>query len=198
MRAFSRVRELPGQWLTALHQFRQGRYCRLGEDSRLLSSSRIRNYRGEPDCIQIANHCRIAGELLTFAHGGRIEIGSFTFVGEGSRLWSAAEIVVGDYVLISHGVNIHDTNAHSISALSRRRHTQMIFGPGHPCELADVKAFRVRIESDAWVGFNATILKGVTVGRGAIVAAASVVTEDVPEYSIVAGNPARVIGVAEQ
>jgi len=49
------------------------------------------------------------------------------------------------------------------------------------------------IEDDAWIGFKATILKGVHIGRGAIVAAGSVVTHDVPAWTIVAGNPARVV-----
>lgn len=51
----------------------------------------------------------------------------------------------------------------------------------------------VRIEDHAWVGFNVIILKGVTIGEGAIVAAGSVVTKDVPAFTVVAGNPARVI-----
>jgi galactoside O-acetyltransferase len=51
----------------------------------------------------------------------------------------------------------------------------------------------VTIESKAWIGFNVIILKGVTIGEGAIVGAGSVVTKDVPPYTIVGGNPARVI-----
>ena len=49
------------------------------------------------------------------------------------------------------------------------------------------------IEDDAWIGMNCIILKGVTVGRGAVVGAGSVVTKDVPPWTLVAGNPARVI-----
>ena len=52
----------------------------------------------------------------------------------------------------------------------------------------------IRISHDCWIAFGATILSGVTIGQGAVVAAAAVVTNDVPPYAIVAGVPARVIG----
>lgn len=51
----------------------------------------------------------------------------------------------------------------------------------------------IRIGDDCWIGYGATILSGVTIGKGTIVAACSVVTKDIPPYSIAAGNPARVI-----
>jgi acetyltransferase-like isoleucine patch superfamily enzyme len=49
------------------------------------------------------------------------------------------------------------------------------------------------IEDKVWIGMDALILKGVTIGEGSVVAARSVVTKDVPPYSLVAGNPARVV-----
>ena len=55
------------------------------------------------------------------------------------------------------------------------------------------RADQVVIEDDAWIGFKSSVLKGVTIGRGAIIAAGSVVTKDVPPFTLVAGNPAKVI-----
>ena len=72
-------------------------------------------------------------------------------------------------------------------------HIEKIFSDGHPEELKDVHSSPVIIENDAWIGFNATILKGVKIGEGAIIGAASVVTKDVAPYTIVAGNPAKLI-----
>lgn len=56
-----------------------------------------------------------------------------------------------------------------------------------------VKTKNITIRDDAWIGMNCIILKGVTIGEGAIVGAGSVVTKDVPAWTLVAGNPARVI-----
>ena len=57
----------------------------------------------------------------------------------------------------------------------------------------DVIRKPIVIKDKAWIGFNSIILKGVTIGEGAIVGAGSVVTKDVPPYTIVAGNPARIV-----
>jgi acetyltransferase-like isoleucine patch superfamily enzyme len=156
----------------------------------------VDNYQSNPEAIVVGDYCHVLGQLLVFAHGGRIQIGDFCFVGEGSRLWSATSIKIGNRVLVSHGVNIHDQDAHSLSAYKRHLHAQQILYSGHPSSVEDVASKPVEINDDAWIGFNSTILKGVTIGRGAIVAAASVVTKDVPEFAIVAGNPARLIGHA--
>jgi maltose O-acetyltransferase len=61
-----------------------------------------------------------------------------------------------------------------------------------------LKEKEVLIMDDAWIGFNATVLRGVTIGRGAVIGACSVVTENVPDYAIVVGNPARIIGYANK
>ena len=63
---------------------------------------------------------------------------------------------------------------------------------GHPSEI-NLNEIQVTIEDDVWIGCQSVILRGITVGRGAIVGAGSIVTKDVPAWTIVAGNPARVI-----
>ena len=59
--------------------------------------------------------------------------------------------------------------------------------------MSHVNSAPIRIEDKVWIGMDALILKGVTIGEGSVVAARSVVTKDVPPYSLVAGNPARVV-----
>ena len=157
----------------------------------------ITNILGDRDAIRIGSNTVVAGQLLTFGHGGRIDIGQWCFVGPGSRIWSAASIRIGDRVLISHGVNIHDNDAHPLDAAERHAQYAGIVTRGHARTGDNVRSAPVVIGDDAWLGFNSIVLKGVTIGPRAIVAAGSVVTDDVPAGCVVAGNPARVVRTAE-
>lgn len=170
--------------------------CVLGSGARLHPPSRIGNSQGKPQAITVGARSEVLGQLVVMGHGGAIHIGESCFVGEGARIWSADSIHIGDRVLISHGVNIHDHNSHSLSAGLRHEHFNQIFSSGHPSSLEDVASEPILIDDDAWIGFNATILKGVTIGRGAVIGAASLVTGDVPAFTVVVGNPARVVGRA--
>jgi maltose O-acetyltransferase len=154
--------------------------------------------QGNAEAILIGSNTHIRGQLVVFPHGGRIQIGNCCFVGEGSRIWSGASVVIGHRVLISHGVNIHDTVSHSFSAVRRHEHFNQIVTTGFPRVLEEVPAQApITIEDDVWLGFSSSVLRGVSIGRGAIVGAASVVTKNVAPFSIVVGNPARVVGEAQ-
>ncbi|MFB6420257.1 MULTISPECIES: acyltransferase [Bradyrhizobium] len=166
--------------------------CRLGAGAVLGADARMRNIYGDTDKIDIGAQSRIFGELMTFAHGGQIRIGEWCYVGEGTRIWSAASIEIGNRVLISHSANVFDSLTHPIGAAARHEQVRQIFTSGHPRELSLDEA-PVRICDDAWVGAGAMVLRGVTVGEGAVVAAGAVVTKDVPAFSIVAGNPAVLV-----
>lgn len=153
----------------------------------------IKNYRGHRDCITIGNRSVINGELILFKHGGNIQIGEDCYVGPGTRIWSAKHISIGNRVLISHNVNIHDCISHPLNAAERHQDFIHIFFKGGFQEKVDLKEEAVVIGDDAWIGFNAIILKGVTIGAGAVIGAGTVVTNDVPANAIVVGNPQRII-----
>jgi acetyltransferase-like isoleucine patch superfamily enzyme len=175
---------------------RKSQHCVLHDGAQLYPQSRV--YNNQPrDHIVIGAHSVVLARLETFGHGGRIDIGQHCFIGENTNIWSASHVTIGSRVLISHGVNIHDTNSHSISASRRHQHFLDIFGEGHPKELPDVPTKPITIEDDAWIGFGATVLKGVTIGRGAVVGACSLVTKDVPPFTVVAGSPAKAIGISQ-
>ena len=161
---------------------------------KILPNATIENLSQCSNLITIKKDSVIRGELLIFAHAGEILIGEECYVGESTRIWSSASINIGNRVYISHNVNIHDTNSHSIDSYIRHQHFLSIMSTGHPKEdIFDIQSSPVIIEDDVWIGFNSTILKGVKIGRGSVIAACSVVTKDVLPNAIVAGNPARPI-----
>jgi acetyltransferase-like isoleucine patch superfamily enzyme len=166
----------------------------LGAGSRILDSGSIYNIRAARAAVRIGEHSLIAGELLTFAHGGQISIGDWCYVGAGSRIWSAASIRIGDRVLISHGVNVHDCDSHPKDPLQRHRHFVEIATTGHPARVDSLASAAIVIEDDVWIGFNAIIMKGVTVGKRSIVAAGTLVTKSVPADTVLIGGSTRQAG----
>lgn len=166
--------------------------CLLGGRARLYASARIRNISGDTARIRIGDNSHVAGELLVFRHGGDISIGAWCYIGYGARLWSAKSIIIGNRVLISHNVNVFDSLTHPLSAADRHLHFRAIVEKGHP-KMVDLGEREIVIDDDVWIGAGAILLRGVRIGKGAVVGAGSVVTHDVAPFSIVAGNPARLI-----
>ncbi len=120
-----------------------------------------------------------SGHRQTLLSGwGRLRIGDRVFVNCGTVVVAVKEIVIGDDVALANEVYIVDSNSHGIE--------------GKPHVEAPV-----RIGSGTWVGNRAMILPGVSLGRRVVVAAGAVVTRDVPDDCLVAGNPARVIRALE-
>ena len=97
--------------------------------------------------------------------------------------------------MISWGVTVVDHNSHALNA--RDRQSDVTAWLDGKKDWSKVMIGPVRILDNAWIGFNAIILKGVTIGRGAVVSAGAVVSQDVPDYAVVAGNPARVLHFTE-
>jgi acetyltransferase-like isoleucine patch superfamily enzyme len=166
--------------------------CVLAKRARLGRSARIRNIVGNREAISVGSGSIVMGELLTFAHGGKIFIGEWCYIGEGSRVWSGSSIIIHDRVLIAHGVNVFDNLIHPLDATERHKQFKQIATVGHPRQI-DLDDRPVVIEEDAWIGAGAIVLRGVTIGKGAIVGAGAVVTKDVPAGCIVAGNPAKIV-----
>ena len=159
-----------------------------------MPTCKIVNHQGNPESIFVSKNCLICGQLAVFHHGGKISVGENSFISEGTRIWSGHSIKIGNRVLISHNVHLLDNNSHSISAMRRHQEFLDVMTLGRPTTNDGISSAEILVEDDVWIGFNSTILKGVTIGRGSIVGANSVITKDVPPYTIVAGNPARVIG----
>lgn len=137
--------------------------------------------------IEIGRDVNFFGQVDIFS--GRIfdhpelRIGNGVNVGHGVTFVVNKEIVVEDGVNISSGVRIMDTDSHPRDAELRIAH--------QPPVQEEVKP--VRIGRYSWIGEHSYILKGVTIGEGAIIGVNSVVVTDIPAYTIAMGNPARVV-----
>lgn len=166
--------------------------ARLLPGARLYGSARIYNMGTRDDEITIGEGSIVRGELLRFAHGGQITIGRSCYIGHGTRIWSGTNVTIGDNVLIAHNVSIFDNLTHPLDWRERREHFKMIASSGHPAEI-DLGDRPVTIGNDAWIGAQSIVLRGVTIGERAVVAAGAVVTQNVPADTIVGGNPAKVI-----
>lgn len=152
---------------------------------------------------------RIQTSLLLNAAKKFLRHGIDVHVGKGSRFWAPGSISLGDhvyigknvliecnanignYVLIANHVALIGRNDHDFGAVGFPvRYSPWVGSRKYPSRFADEK---VDIGDDVWIGFGSIVLTNTTIGRGAIIAAGSVVTKDVPPYAIAAGVPARVV-----
>lgn len=148
--------------------------------------------------IRIGDDNLLTATFVVETSKGKISVGNNTFIG-GGLFVCAEEISIGSDVMFSWGCTVIDTDAHSLHWENRAqdvRDWKKGTDEGKVGKYKDwsrVSSKKTEIKDKAWIGFNVIILKGVTVGEGAVVAAGSVVTKDVAPYTLVAGNPAKFI-----
>ncbi len=142
-------------------------------------------------CIKIGNNCRIHSHLIS-QDDGAITIGDYCHLSYDTVIRAVDSVTIGDCVGISNHVHISDNNNHPTDPAIRRQMFMNGFD-GDAWRWKHADSSPIVIEDNVWIGEYAAILKGVTIGKGSIVASYAVVTKDVPPYSIVAGNPARVV-----
>jgi len=160
--------------------------------TRLISGFQIDNHQSDINKIRIGKMTLINGHLAVFKCGGEISIGDYGYVGKDTRIWSAGKIFIGNRVLISHNVNIIDNNTHPLDPFERHLDYIHIITKGFSDSVL-LNPREIIIEDDVWIGFNSVILKGVKIGKGAIVGAGTFVTKDIPPYAVVVGNPSKII-----
>jgi Acetyltransferase (isoleucine patch superfamily) len=128
-----------------------------------------------------------------------VKIGDRVMINDGTTLYCVNGITIGSDVMISWGCTIIDNNSHSIISSERLKdlaNARKEYEAGTIGENTDwsvVKNAPIVIKDKVWIGFNSIIIKGVTIGEGAVIGAGSVVTKDVPDYAVVGGNPAKVL-----
>lgn len=149
--------------------------------------------------VQIGKDSLVDATLVFETETGRINIGERSVVG-GSTFISRSNITIGNDVTIAAGSFFYDHDSHSVYWEYRQNDNTQ--------EIKDIKEHGdsilnkdwehvctapITIKDKAWIGINTIILKGVTIGEGAVVGAGSVVTKDVPDWCVAAGNPAKVV-----
>jgi acetyltransferase-like isoleucine patch superfamily enzyme len=155
----------------------------IGPRSWLYSSFAFRHCRSRrPRAVRIGHDSGLyVGTYFDLGPAGEAEIGNFCTV-VGAVIRTDRRVVVEDYALISHDVVIADTFA--------------AVPPEDGGDEIGELAVSLRVGRNAWVGTRAVLLGGADLGEGAIVGAGAVVDFPVPEFAVVAGNPARVVGRA--
>ena len=144
--------------------------------------------------IQSKCHLRIVNEGSNITEArcyGNIRLGSFVSIaGPGTVIKSlASSISIGNYSSIGQNVCIIDFN-HCFEKVTSSFINHLIFKDTFKEDI--YSKGEVVIEEDVWIGSNSIVLPGIRIGRGSIIGGGSVVTRDIPQYSIAYGNPAKV------
>lgn len=149
----------------------------------------------------IGNNSIINGNFVFETETGKISIGDRCHIGN-STFISKSKIEIGNDVTIAWGCTIYDHDSHSIywderknDTIQEYKDTLQFNDEIYNKNWSVVNTKPITIKDKVWIGMNVIILKGVTIGEGAIIGAGSVVTQDVPEWSVVAGNPAKVVKI---
>lgn len=142
---------------------------------RIEKGVRIWKKNGE---IEIGSRCLLHRYVKLSAYGvdskSRIIIGNNTYIGDRTEIHAGKKVQIGSNCDISWDCTIMDRDYHKLNS--------------------DTETLKeVKISDNVWIGCHSVILKGVTIGEGAVIASGSVVTKDVPPYTLVGGNPAKVI-----
>src|SRR2546423_14178445 len=148
----------------------------------------------KPGAVVIGNHVSCyAGCSFAIGENGRSTIGDFTLL-NGALIMAEEKIEIGSFCLVSWNVGIADSDFHPLEPAQRLIDAQALAPyyenrPPRP----KLKTAPVKIGDNVWIGMNAVILKGVTIGENSVVAAGSVVTKSVEPNTVVAGDPAVVV-----
>ena len=181
-------RHVEGDWysepIPTNVDFGEGFYCESAQVFKKLISKR-------QHAVVFGNHVSVyAGCSFAVQKDGRCVVGDFTLL-NGAIVMAEELVEIGSHCLVSWGVGIADSDFHPLEPAQRLIDSQALapFFKNRPPR-PKLKTAPVRIGDNVWIGMNAVILKGVTIGENSVVAAGAVVTKSIPPNTIVAGNPA--------
>lgn len=147
-------------------------------------------FSGLPVALRLGDNVTLWRTALSTEEKGFIEISDGSYIANASLVCSE-RISIGKRVFIAGGVTIADSDFHPLAPAARLADTIALSPFGNNRRRPEIRSKPVTIEDDVWIGFNATILKGVRVGYGAVIQPGAVVTEDVSPGDVVSGHPAK-------
>jgi acetyltransferase-like isoleucine patch superfamily enzyme len=148
--------------------------------------------RGNPKNVEIGDYSYLDTRVQLQVYEP-IKIGRYVHITSDVFIQSAAEVIIGDFVGISAGTRIYAGSNKYKAADGREKDVLLSMSAVAPPQLQYSEGNPVIIEDYAFIGLNSTVLPGVSIGRGAVAGAGSVVTRNIPPYSIAVGAPARVV-----
>jgi len=154
---------------------------------------------GPKNNLTIGNGSVLNNKIVFETDSGKVKIGDNTYIGSNTNIICRDMVTIGNNVQISWNVTVYDHDGNSLNYNMRAKEVMGYYKNYSSGDMLKdfnwniVKTKPIVIEDHVWIGFNSIILKGVTIGKGAIVAAGSVVSKDVEPFTVVAGNPASII-----
>jgi len=185
--------ELPGDWFKG----RVPENIVAGENTVIDSSFSFQHFYSTREVgLRVGRDVTLWRTQLAVEEKGEMRIGDQCYIAN-ALLICAKRIEIGARAMIAGGVTIADTDFHPLPAGERLADAVAVSTAGEPGHRPPIKTAPVVIGDDVWIGFNATVLKGVTIGAGAVVEPGSLVLADVPAGIRVGGNPAIPLGPVE-
>jgi acetyltransferase-like isoleucine patch superfamily enzyme len=166
--------------------------ARVGTNTVITADYAFKRFRTkEPEALVLGAHCTMDGVHFALGERGRLQIGDYCYF-TNAVLLCELEVRIGRYVVIGWNTTVADSDFHPIGPAERIADAIACspLGQGRPRPSIAMKP--VIIEDDVWIGPNATILKGVRIGAGAVIEAGTLITRDIPAGARVLGNPAQI------
>jgi acetyltransferase-like isoleucine patch superfamily enzyme len=156
--------------------------------------------KNKNNSIIIGENSMVGCAFIFESDKGKIEIGENTFINGKTTFISREYIRIGNHVTIAWGCTLYDHNSHSLDYRERQKDIKQQnddYRNGRNFieskDWSAVMSKPIIVEDNVWIGFDCVILAGVTIGEGAVVGARSVVRENIEPWTVVAGNPAKII-----
>jgi acetyltransferase-like isoleucine patch superfamily enzyme len=167
---------------------------RIGRNTAVTGPHAFKRFRSRhEEALTIGHDCTMDGVHFALGREGRVVIGDFCYF-TNATLLCEDRLQIGSYVMIGWNATIADSDFHPLEPAERIADAIACSPLAEGRPRPEIAHAPVVIEEDVWIGPNATVLKGVRVGSGAVIRPGALITRDVPSRAIVVGNPAQIVG----